>query len=86
MISSAQIARRIKAAAKERGIILQDMLDVCGLSKNALASMTAGSYPKVDNLLKMAYCLDCSLDYLTGRTDNPEVNSCATRSYTTATL
>ncbi len=36
--------------------------------------LSGGSTPKSENLAKIADCLDCSVDYLLGRTDNPEVN------------
>nr|DAR47104.1 MAG TPA: repressor protein [Caudoviricetes sp.] len=32
------------------------------------------SVPKADNLAKIADVLGCSVDYLLGRTDNPEIN------------
>lgn len=32
------------------------------------------SEPLNDQLIKIADALDCSVDYLLGRTDNPEVN------------
>ena len=34
----------------------------------------AGTLPNGETLLKIADYLDCSIDYLLGRTDNPEVN------------
>ncbi|TGY90890.1 XRE family transcriptional regulator [Petralouisia muris] len=30
--------------------------------------------PTLQNVVKIADCLDCSIDYLLGRTDNPEIN------------
>ena len=35
---------------------------------------TVGSLPNGETLIKIADYLDCSVDYLLGRTDNPEVN------------
>ena len=35
---------------------------------------TAGTLPTGEILLKIADYFDCSVDYLLGRTDNPEVN------------
>ncbi len=73
MYTSAEIAERIKLTAKGKKITIKDMLDKCGLSKNALSSMlSGGSMPKSDNLAKIAEYLDCSVDYLLGRTNNPE--------------
>ena len=35
---------------------------------------TIGTLPNGETLIKIADYLDCSIDYLLGRTDNPEVN------------
>ena len=73
MYISANIANRIKELCKNKNIIIKEMLDDCGLSKNALSSMlSGGSTPKCENLAKIADYLDCSVDYLLGRTDNPD--------------
>ena len=40
----------------------------------ALKLMYNGSMVKGDSLARIADYLDCSVDYLLGRTDNPEVN------------
>ena len=71
MYNSQNIANRIKSTAKSKNISIKDMLEACGLSKNALSSMlSGGSTPKSENLAKIADYLDCSVDYLLGRTDN----------------
>lgn len=68
-------AQRIKSLAKERNIAIKDMLAECELSKNAISSMLSrGSWLQANNLARIADYLDCSVDYLLGRTDNPEVN------------
>ena len=75
MYESAHIAERIKIIAKQKKISILNMLRECGLSKNTLSSMlSGGSTPKSENLAKIADYLDCSVDYLLGRTDNPNVN------------
>ena len=75
MYESTTIANRIKLRAKQQGVHIKTVLDGCGLSKNTLSSMlSGGSTPKSENLAKIADYLDCSVDYLLGRTDNPEVN------------
>ncbi len=74
MYNSAEIANRIKNKAKAQKVPIKDMLLACDLSKNALSSMlSGGSIPKSENLAKIADYLDCSVDYLLGRTDNPSV-------------
>ena len=73
MCTSTEIAERIKLTAKSKKITIKDMLVSCSLNKNALFTMASGgSMPKADNLAKIAEYLDCSVDYLLGRTDNPD--------------
>ena len=46
-----------------------------GISQGLMGEYKRGlKVPTVDNLVKIANYLDCSIDYLLGRTDNPEVN------------
>lgn len=72
MYISANTAERIKAVAKSKNIAIKDLLSNCELSKNALSSMLSrGSWLQANNLARIADYLDCSVDYLLGRTDNP---------------
>lgn len=49
------------------------MLEDCELSKNTLVSMnTRGSWIQANSLAKIADRLDCSVDYLLARTENPD--------------
>ena len=46
-----------------------------GISQGLMNEYKNGvKLPTVQNLAKIADYLDCSVDYLLGRTDNPEVN------------
>lgn len=73
MYESDKIAGRIKELAKSKQIPIKTLLDECRLSKNTLSSMlSGGSTPKSENLAKIADYLDCSVDYLLGRTENPD--------------
>lgn len=74
MYEPVQIAKMIKKTAKDRGILLKDIFNALELNKNALTNMYQGSTMKSDSLARIADCLGCSVDYLLGRTDNPEVN------------
>ncbi len=74
MYESANIAEIIKKTAKSSNIQLKEMLLELGLNKNTLSNMYNGSMLKSDSLARIADYLDCSVDYLLGRTDNPEVN------------
>lgn len=67
---------RIKKIAKEKGIATTIMLQECELNKNTLSSMNnRGSWLQADSLAKIADYLDCSVDYLLGRTDNLNVDN-----------
>ena len=75
MHNSQEVANTIKTYAKNKKIAIGAMLVDCGLSKNTLSSMQSGGYlPRTETLTKIADYLDCSVDYLLGRTDNPEIN------------
>lgn len=73
MYVSNNIAEKIKTLAKEQNVSMKQLLVDVGLGFNTMSNMKT-SMPKADNLAKIADYLDCSVDYLLGRTDNPEVN------------
>lgn len=68
---SSEIAARIKFMAKQKNVTVGAMLEAIELGKNTMTNFKT-SMPKADNLAKIADYLDCSVDYLLGRTDNPE--------------
>ena len=70
MYISANVAERIKALAKGKNIPVKQLLEAVGLGFNTMANMKT-SMPKADNLAKIADYLDCSVDYLLGRTEDP---------------
>lgn len=72
MYNSHDLAIRIKFVAKERKKVIKDMLDICELGSNTMSGMYHGKAIAFDSLAKIADYLDCSVDYLLGRTDNPD--------------
>ena len=74
MYNSLEIANRIKARAKEQKKSLKGILTTCDLGINTISKIRNGADVHAQNLAKIADCLDCSVDYLLGRTDNPEIN------------
>ena len=75
MYDSDKTAEKIKFVAKTKGILIKEMLENCSLNKNLLSTMQSRkSWPQTDNIARIADYLGCSVDYLLGRTDNPEVN------------
>lgn len=61
---------RIKQLADSRGKSLQDVAETVGLSKNIFYKWKT-SEPKAKDLEKVADYFDVSVDYLLGRTENP---------------
>lgn len=45
-----------------------------GISSGIITKWKSGSVPNGEMLVKIADHLECSIDYLMGRTDNPEIN------------
>ena len=74
LYKSLNIADAIKVRAKEKKIALKDMLADLGLGSNTMSNMRHGRMIAADSLARIADYLDCSVDYLLGRTDNPEIN------------
>jgi len=74
MYNAQELAQRIKNQAKCRNILIRDMLLACDLNINAISQINDKKGLASFSLAKIADYLDCSVDYLLGRTDNPEVN------------
>ena len=70
---SSEIAERIKLIAKSKGLTVSTVLKEVNLGRNTMANFKT-SMPKADNLAKIADYLDCSIDYLMGRTDAPDLH------------
>ena len=58
--------------AKNKSIPVKKLLEDVGLGFNTMSNMKT-SMPKADNIAKIADYLGCSIDYLLGRTDIPEI-------------
>lgn len=72
MYSSKIIVERIKSLSKEKGIALKDVLKDNGLGVNALNQVSDKKGISSLALADIADYLDVSVDYLLGRTDDPE--------------
>lgn len=73
MYNSNNVADNIKKLAKSKNVTIKKLLEDVGLGFNTMTNMKT-SMPKADNLAKIADYLDCSVDYLLGRTDCPDLN------------
>ena len=74
LYNSHDLAISIKNRAKTRKISLAKMLEDCNLGSNTMSALYHGKAMAFDSLARIADYLDCSVDYLLGRTDIPEVN------------
>ena len=73
MYNSIEIAERIREISRIKNIVIKDMLNEIGLGKNTLMNFKT-SMPKADTLARIADYLQCSVDYLLGRTNIREIN------------
>jgi len=64
----------INHLANEQGISINSLLKNVGLSKSVLDNMKRGQNPSIDKMYAIADYFDVSIDYLLGRTDNPDIN------------
>lgn len=69
LYDSSITANRIKKQAKVQGITIKELLAKCQLGINTVSKLSLGTDIYSKNLAKIADCLDCSVDYLLGRTD-----------------
>lgn len=65
------VADAIKLRAKQQGVVLKTMLSELGLGSNTMSNMRHDRMISADSLARIADYLDCSVDYLLGRTDDP---------------
>ena len=69
------LSDRIKTTCKKRNVAVKKALSCCELNRNFIYDLEkGGSFPSYDKISRLADYLDCSVDYLLGRTDVPEVN------------
>ena len=68
------IEERIVSISKEMGLSKNKLLINTNLNKSVFDNMKKVQIPSVDKIHTIADYLGCSVDYLLGRTDNPEIN------------
>ena len=67
----AAIAERIKQTAKNNKVSIKQMLNDLGMGINLISHLAKGQNISSISLAQIADYLNCSVDYLLGRTDNP---------------
>lgn len=75
LYNSTNVATSIKSIAKSKGVPLKVILETCDLGANTFSHMLHGRSIAFDSLAKIADYLDCSVDYLLGRTNQPTINN-----------
>lgn len=74
MYITQNIANRIKMRIKQQGYTTKQMLSDLNMGINAISEFSKGKHLSCISLAKIADYLECSVDYLLGRTNVPEVN------------
>lgn len=70
-----QVAALIKSTAKAKDVPVSRLLVDCNIRKSLIYDMEKRDWtPSAEVLEQIADYFDCSVDYLLGRTDKPEVN------------
>lgn len=68
------IAERIRERVSSQGKQIKVMLGDLNLGINTISEFAKGKQISCISLARIADYLDCSVDYLLGRTDNPDIN------------
>lgn len=69
VFNSSLFFTRYKKLLDEKNISHHKLCNETGVNKSSYWLWSKGSIPKCDTLLKIARFLDCSIDYLIGRSD-----------------
>ena len=73
MYTAQTTIERIQSIIKTRGLVQKDVLFDCGLNENTLKRMTDVRGMASFSLAKIADYLGVSVDYLLGRTNDPDI-------------
>lgn len=75
MFSKKIFSNRIKEQRLKKNLKQSELGKIVGLSNNAISDIERGyRLTTIDKIVDLADFFDVSIDYLVGRTDNPEVN------------
>lgn len=78
------LKKRIKAVRKLRGETQQSLADKLSVQRQAIINWENeknGTIPTLENLVNLCETLDCSMDYLLGSVDTPEIESISKASH-----
>ena len=74
MDNLSEIIITVQNIIANKGLSVNKALTESGAGKDFIANMKKGMTPSANKFSALADYLDCSVDYLLGRTDNPEIN------------
>ena len=75
MFSKELFAQRLRNLRTSSNTTVASLCDAVGVTKSAISRFEHGKdNPNCNTLCALADYFNVSLDYLTGRTDNPEIN------------
>lgn len=75
-MNNAQLAKMIKITCKEKKIPVNKLLSECDIRKSLIYDLEKRDYtPSVAIIEQIADYLECSVDYLLGRTDTPNIET-----------
>jgi len=73
-VQNIQIANNIKQLCKDKGISITELQKQCGLSKSFIYDLEKrAASPSCQKISNVADYLGCSVDFLLGRTDDPNL-------------
>ena len=74
-MDNTQVANRIRELCKLKGSSVSKMLEVCNIRKSLIYDLEKrNASPSIEVIGQIADYLNCSVDYLLGRTDSPTVS------------
>lgn len=75
MFSKESFSDRLKSLRAEKNLKQSELAAIIGVRNTAISMMESGERgPSAEVLCALADYFNVSLDYLVGRTDNPEIN------------
>lgn len=75
MYNAQTLVEKIRQTAKSKSILIKTMLESCDLNVNTLSQISDKKGLSSFSLAKIADYLDCSVDYLLGRTQEQNISS-----------
>ncbi len=74
-MNNVQFITTVKSLCKIKGTTITALLEDCSLRKSLIYDVEKrNAKPSIEIVEAIADYFDCSVDYLLGRTDKPEVN------------